>query len=157
MSRFESRFPRLALVLFGLMLPILLGATFVVFSVDEFKGAFNSISPLPNWVVVHPKAFAIVCVAFASAAVLASLGMIKKRKWGHRGWVALTLLAILWTIFSLLSAVVTLFSHGGGSSGRLTSFEILATTGVVVPAVAVLGLTMYVLKKLLSSDVKSAL
>jgi len=156
MSRFESTFPRVTLVLFGLMLPILLGATVIVFSVEELKGASNSVSLLPSWLVAHSKAFAIVYVAFAVAAVLASLGMIKKRKWGHRGWVVLTLLEILWTIFFLLSAVVTLFAREGGSSGRLPSYDILAATGAVLPAVAVLSLTMYVLKRLLSSDVKSA-
>jgi len=151
MKRFEEVFPIVTLAMFGPMIPIMLGVAAIVLSIDDFKRAAPSSSPLPVWFVEHPKIFATIYLGTASVAVIASLGMLKKRKWAHTIWIGLVALGLIWTVVVIGSVGLQVFSVCNGLSPSLSVIDVLSWAPGVLLAVGMLALAVVVLRKLVST------
>ncbi|MCP4899652.1 MAG: hypothetical protein GY906_22020 [bacterium] len=151
MNRFLTTFPIVTLVVFGSMLPILLGAAVVVFQVDIPSGSYATTPLLPGWIVAHTRVFATMCLSFNVVALAASYGMTRKQKWAHSTWIVLIAVALLWEFVRIFSAIMTFFSGERGSSGWLSSSDVFVALGAVVPAAGFLILGTYLLRKLVKT------
>jgi hypothetical protein len=151
MNDFMKMFPRVTLVIFGMMIPILTGVTIIVFSVDIEAPASGTISPLPTWVVTHTKEFAVACICCAILAVSASLAMIKEKRWGHTLWIYLVVVVLVWIAVCLSSLFHSILLDPGEAGGSGFSFEAVAGLAMLVPIVGMLIFGIYLLRMLVLS------
>lgn len=156
-SPFIRLFPPAALALSLAAMVLLTGPVVVAYSlsVDQMRVGPADLSPLHALVVRHFRVFALSWWILSAAAVIASVGLIRRRRWAHSTWVLLLSLVLLWSLAVTLSEVFHLIigeerpeeAIGYFPSDALLSALVTIPTGIGMTIVLVVLLRQLLLHR----------
>jgi hypothetical protein len=154
-STFIRVFAGVALVFTGFALVILTVILLLAFSfsAEELKTGDAELSPLSNFIVEHFRVVALVWWLYFLAAVIASVGLLRQRRWAHSLWVVLLTVAVLWTVAALTAETLHLVTTEDAPQDRLGHFPdnaVLSALVVIPTSLAMATLLVILLWKLLS-------
>jgi hypothetical protein len=146
-----ERFGRLATVALSFALILLIPVGLVVFSVPtRVSQAGNETGGLPLVIARHPKVFVFIVFGVVVWALVASRGLVRRQRWAVRSWIALVMLALVWTVVAIFSSFSQVWSQGEAS---LTGFDRWAPLlAVLGPGLIFLFGLPYLLRRLVIAD-----
>lgn len=152
-SRFLHVFPRVALPISVAVFLVLTAPLVVSLSIspDHMVAPRPDLSPLSRIIVEHFRLFALAWWLYSLAAIAASAGLIRRRLWGHRAWVVLLSLTLLWSLSVTASEVVnvTLLHTPLDEFGDRPSESLLGALFAVPTSLCIGALVIFLLRKLL--------
>ena len=160
-SSFIRFFPRAALVFSAMTLLVMTAPVAVAFmlSPEQMKSPELPVSPLAGLVVEHFRAFSLGFWLYFALAVVASIGLLRRRRWAHSLWVLLLVLGVVWSVAFMTSEIVYVLGTDVPADEMGGYFPPQPTLGalVAVPTgVVILVFLGFLLRGLLSQDAREA-
>ena len=143
-DRFSWLFPRAALFLFGLQIPIIVAAALIIFSVEVEIPAQVGITPLPSW-MSHIRVFTICLFLNAVSIVISSFAMIKEKLWGYSFFIFILSVNLLWLGACFFSVLYSIFVQSQAA------FKLVEAVTALLPLVIMIIFCVYLLRMLVRS------
>lgn len=153
-GRFIPIFSRLALVVFALALVVVSGPLLFLLQMplDEIRVTDRGQSQLLNLLLHHPLAFTASLWFYCFAAVIASIGLMRRRKWGHTAWLVLLGFGLAWSCTVVISETLHFIAAHPSpteSFGVLHNDAAISFLAAVPVSVVLIAVQAVVVRKLL--------
>lgn len=108
-------------------------------------------------ILSHVRLFAALFALYSFASLVASVGLVKRRRWAVNVWTLLLTIGIAWSLgVVVLELVLPMPAVSGGGFENIRRFPLLARRIEIPIGIASAALLTWLLKKMLSREVKAA-